>query len=165
MDESWLNRLTKKLSHSDFTSVSEGWVVKGLNHSAVINNGWHGAFSLYDLNEAMKIEEVQQVVYDPFILDVLQETLGAPPVVRAVDVYMHVPKKDGSATHFSFDTRHKDFNSARSIKVFVYLTDALDKDHGPLRIFHLRKMIWGQLLSLATSSNRVVLMTSKTTPI
>ena len=113
MDQEWLDQLTDELSHSDFKSVSEGWSVKGLNAAEVVENGWHGSFSLYDLNEVMAI--LQKIAYDPFILDVLQETLGAPPVIRAVDVYMGVPKKDGT-TRFSFDTWHKDFNSARSIK-------------------------------------------------
>lgn len=131
MDQDWLNRLTKKLCNLDFTSVSEGWSVKGLDPSTVVANGWHGSFNLYDLNQLMEIEEVQQVAYDPFILDVLQDSLGAPPIIRSVDVFMSVPKQDGSQTKFSFDTWHKDFNSPRSIKVFVYLTDALDEDHGP----------------------------------
>ena len=107
MDQDWLDRLTKKLTNSDFKQVSEGWTVKGLDPSAAKEKGWYGSFSLYDLNEAMAIEEVQQVAYDPFILDTLQDLMGAPPVIRAADIFMNIPKEDGSATKFSFDTWHK----------------------------------------------------------
>ena len=136
IDEERLNQLKTKLNHFNLTQVENGWTVKGLNPFSAMEKGWHGSFSLFDSNELMGIKEVQQIAYDPFILNVLEAAMGVPPILHTVDVIMKIPNQDDDLTTKSSDkeTWHKDFNSARTMKVFVSLTDALDESRN-LRTF------------------------------
>lgn len=143
MKNDWLDRLTDKLKDKTFLEMTHGWTLKGLTPEKASDDGYSGTFMLHDLNDGLEINEIQKIAYDPFILDILQDLLGAQPVIRTVDVFMNVAREDEAETKFSFDSWHKDFNSARSVKVFVYLTNATDPKRGPHRYIPYTQDVMG----------------------
>ena len=96
-----------------------------------IARGRNGSFWLKDVDSAIDLPEVQELALDPFVLSVLQDLMGVPPIIRAVDISFNVLLAHGSAEDFDFTSWHKDFNSVRTVKLLVYLSDALDDASGP----------------------------------
>lgn len=107
--------------------------VSGFSPEEAISRGWGGSFWLEDLQSPpLDIPEVRELAYDPFILDVLQDLLGAPPTIRAAFVSFNVAANKISTMDddFIFSSWQKDFNAIRTVKVFVYLSDVLDEARG-----------------------------------
>jgi len=130
---SWVHRVIEQLQNQTFTNRESGRTVPGFSPEVVLKRGWEGTFMLDDLQAGFDIPEVQAIAYDTFLLDVLQELMGVPPVLRTVDFMFSVSfaANNASQKESGFSTWHKDFNSIRSVKVFVYLNDVLDEAHGP----------------------------------
>lgn len=137
VDSAWISNLFDSLSSQTFINRQSGRIITGYSPDEAIARGWNGSFWAKDLDAPMDIPEIQSIAYDPFILDVLQDLMGVPPILRAVDISFNVPSATGTAdpADYSFTTWHKDFNSIRTVKVFVYLSDAVQDEQGPHTYF------------------------------
>jgi hypothetical protein len=128
----WVKKVINGLRNETFKQPSTGRSVSGFSPEEAIANSWHGSFWLHDLQSPLNIPEVRQLAYDPFILDTLQNLLGVPPIIRAAFISFNVAPPEGAPTsNFIFSSWHKDFNTIRTAKVFVYLSDVLEEEDGP----------------------------------
>eukprot|EP00808_Paulinella_micropora_P000571 g57034.t1 len=86
------------------------------------------------MNDALASKHVQRLVTDPLLLDVVQDFLGVPPILRTVDVWVSLPSSGVANSSFSFNAWHIDFNTVRGLKVFVVLTSLSEGAGGHLFI-------------------------------
>eukprot|EP00808_Paulinella_micropora_P024812 g80480.t1 len=75
-----------------------------------------GTFWLKDMNDALASKHVQRLVTDPLLLDVVQDFLGVPPILRTVDVWVTLPSSGVANSTFTFNAWHIDFNTVRGLK-------------------------------------------------
>ena len=128
----YLTKLVASLDNGTFVDRSNvtKFIVKGL-HPERVESGWKGGtYWLFDQNVAMSSPEIQAIAYDPFVLDVVQQYLGAPPIILKSDVWFTLPKDVSRSTAAAFTDWHVDFNTIKTIKLFILLTD-VDENTGP----------------------------------
>jgi hypothetical protein len=119
LESAWVSSVLAQLRRPEHTFVlraSQQSVrdqrVRGLDPVYAQAHGWSGTFWLEDLNMALNIPEIQQFAYDPLLLRVIQSYLGAPPILKAVDVSFTLPRpqqyrEGGTDGDFSFTSWHK----------------------------------------------------------
>jgi hypothetical protein len=131
----WVQNVIAGFQNQTFAQLRDSKrerILYGFSPEEAIQRGWEGSFWLQDLQSPFDIPEVRELAYDPFILDVVQDLLGVPPTIRCAIVSFNVAgEKIGEEPQFDFSSWHKDFNTIRTVKVFVYLGDVTDEAHGP----------------------------------
>ena len=84
-----------------------------------------------DQQDVLRIPEIQRIAFDRNLLGIVQEYLGAPPILVQSNCWWSLRySEDASALSGSAQQFHQDKEFVKFIKVFIYLTDVTD-DNGP----------------------------------
>ena len=134
-----------ELRRQGFAMIRGGWSEADLRRVAEqlsvlpCNDPWHPEFGQFDFVDAPaasnnirvvganKIPEVLRIANDPHVLDVVAGYLGCKPTIDDVLAWWSLPGRPGPLEEQFF---HRDNDSIRFLKLFVYLSDVDDKS-GP----------------------------------
>jgi hypothetical protein len=84
----------------------------------------------YSADDSLNCKEIFDLVIDPFFISVAFGYLNCFPTCYSVNTYKTLPKLD-YATH----TPHRDYDDYKFLACFVYLSDVLNLDAGPLMFY------------------------------
>lgn len=89
----WVEKVFHSLENQTFTHRESGRSVVGFSPAEALSRSWAGSFFLDDQQAGFDVPEVHELAYDPFILDVVQELMEAPPILRSVDIVFNANSK------------------------------------------------------------------------
>lgn len=81
----------------------------------------------YSADDSLNCKEIFDLVVDPFLLSIAFRYINCFPTCYSVNTYKTLPNRD-----YSTHTPHRDFDDYKFLACFVYLSDVLDEDSGPM---------------------------------
>lgn len=98
-----------------FIGKTDKKTVKGINLS---NNG-SSTYWVINQSDIVNIEDVQNILIDPYILNISQKYLETTPINSQTNLWYSIANNKGDTTQVF----HQDFGDIKFLKIFIYLTD------------------------------------------
>lgn len=132
LPESLITSIRERLFATSFENRLDGRSMTGAELLAEQEHA-RGNWWAEDLQQLAAVPELQALAFDPLILAVAQEALGAAPIHVQTNAWWTFPpervpgQSDEKTEGRNAQRFHQDFEFLNFVKVFVYLTDVTDE--------------------------------------
>ena len=135
IDENTCNTIIEKISNSIFVKANSSI------NDIKFDNLTTGTNWIKSQSDIIKIEEVQKIATNLFILKIAQNYLNCTPILAQTNLWISTPGNIDQSNSF-----HQDYDDVNFLKIFIYLND-VDENNGP------HSYVKGSLNNMITPDN------------